>query len=265
MEITGAGTGTGAMPAVAPPPPPQGGFCYLYCSLLPRPLRLNPVKPVIVGRGQDNDIVVPSQMISRRHGQIAYEGNVWVFTDLKSSNGSKVNGKRVERSGLQSGDVIDFAGFIVTYKEIHDLADLSGEAQAAEHGDSKTVTIDPAAIRRAAAQGMDGIAALTGISGSLGDMALPDVLQLLEMQRKSGTLHLDFGGALGRIYLLGGNMIHAEYGKITGETAIYKMVPQSKGSFRFDPREPRVEPTIRRPTTSVLLDASRALDEKSKQ
>jgi hypothetical protein len=58
-------------------------------------------------------------------------------------------------------------------------------------------------------------------------------------------------------------MVHAEYGRLTGEMAVGKMVQRTEGSFHFDPREPRTEHSIHRPTTTVLMDLARSMDEKS--
>jgi hypothetical protein len=238
---------------------PLGGLCHLKCSLLDRPLRLKPGRAVTVGRVKENDISVPSQMVSRHHGRFAFEKGVWTYSDLKSSNGTRVNGKRVERAVLQSGDVVDVGGFMITYKEIHDLKDVTDQGEE----DGKTLTIDPSMLKRAAMAGMDGVAMLGGLGGSLADISIPDILQLLETQRKSGTLTLDFEGAVGKIFLRGGRMIHAEYGKITGEIAVHKMLGKVKGSFHLDPRDPKTEETIHRPTTTVLMDAARSMDEKA--
>ncbi len=259
-----------AAPAATPPPERtsdiptamEGGVCHLKCSLLDRPLRLRPDRPVQIGRGGDNDIVIPSQMVSRKHGKVFFENRVWVYEDNGSSNGSRVNGKRVDRVVLQGGDVIDLGGFLITYKEIHDLSDVSDGGVGAEEG--KTMALDANMLKKVALQGLDGVALLGGMGGSLADISIPDILQLMEMQRKSGTLTLDFEGARGKIFLEGGNAIHAEYGKFTGESAIFRMLKIHAGSFHFDPREPKVAATIGRPTTSILLDASREMDEGSR-
>ena len=237
-----------------------GGLCHLKCSLLERPLRMRPDRVVTVGRAKECDISVPSQMVSRNHGRITFEKGVWVYVDLKSSNGSRVNGKRVERAALESGDVIDVGGFMITYKEIHDLTDISDKPE----DEGKTMALDPSMLKRAAMAGLDGVSMLGGLGGSLADIAIADILQLMEMQRKNGTLTLDFEGAIGKIFISGGSMVHAEYGKLKGEPAVLKMMNKHKGSFHFDPREPSVERTISRPTTSVLMDAAREMDESGK-
>jgi hypothetical protein len=238
-----------------------GGLCHLKCSLLDRPLRLRADRAVTVGRVKENDICIPSQMVSRHHGKFTFEKGVWIYTDLKSSNGSRVNGKRVDRVGLQSGDVVDLGGFMITYKEIHDLS------QVAEGGEEegKTMAIDPSMLKRAAMGGMDGVAMLGGLGGSLSDISIPDILQLLENQRKSGTLTFDFDGAMGKIHIKAGMMVHAEYGRLTGELAVAKMLQRTKGSFHLDPREMKTEVTIHRPTTTVLMDVARTMDERGNE
>jgi hypothetical protein len=238
-----------------------GGLCHLRCSLLEKPLRLRPDKVVTVGRAKESDICVPSQMVSRNHGQFLFEKGVWVYQDLKSANGSRVHGKRVDRVVLQSGDVVDVGGFMITYKEIHDLSDVSEQPE----DEGKTMAFDPSMLKRASMSGMDGVAMLGGLGGSLADITIPDILQLCEVQRKSGTLTLDFEGAMGKIFFRHGMMVHAEYGKITGEIAVYKMLNKVKGTFHLDPREPRTDQSIHRPTTTVLMDAARYIDEKGKE
>ena len=238
-----------------------GGLCHLKCSLLERPLRMRPDHVFTVGRAKESDICIPSQMVSRNHGQFVFEKGVWAYSDLKSSNGSRVNGKRVDRAVLLSGDVIELGGFMITYKEIHDLSDISEKAE----DEGKTMAFDASMLKRAAMAGMDGVALLGGMGGSLADIAIPDILQLMEMQRKSGTLSLDFEGAYGKIYLMNGSMVHAEYGKVKGEGAVGKMLGKTKGSFHFDPREPKVEVTITRPITSVLMYAAREMDESGRE
>ncbi|MER3421467.1 MAG: hypothetical protein C4290_13510 [Chloroflexota bacterium] len=41
-----------------------------------------------IGRGGENDIVVASTLVSRRHAQITWDGTQYVLTDLGSTNGT---------------------------------------------------------------------------------------------------------------------------------------------------------------------------------
>ena len=56
-----------------------------------------------LGRLPGNDIVVPAQVVSRKHGRLERKGADWVYTDLNSQNGSLVDGQRVQQVILQNG------------------------------------------------------------------------------------------------------------------------------------------------------------------
>jgi pSer/pThr/pTyr-binding forkhead associated (FHA) protein len=52
--------------------------------------------PVVLGRdSSDIDVQLDHGAVSRRHAQIAHDGQGWVLTDLGSSNGTWVNGGRI--------------------------------------------------------------------------------------------------------------------------------------------------------------------------
>lgn len=67
----------------------------------------------IIGRGASCDLRLDSQRISRRHGRLAWEGNVLKLYDLGSRNGLFVNGKQVGPGGrrLAQDDLISFSAF----------------------------------------------------------------------------------------------------------------------------------------------------------
>lgn len=59
-----------------------------------------------IGALDDNDIVIPSQQVSRYHAELRVrDGRVHIW-DLQSSNSTYVNGHRVETCELHPGDVI---------------------------------------------------------------------------------------------------------------------------------------------------------------
>ena len=67
-----------------------------------------PVPPpgCVVGREEGCELRINSKHVSRRHCQLTIEdGCLWV-RDLKSSNGTFVNGERIEECQLRSGDVL---------------------------------------------------------------------------------------------------------------------------------------------------------------
>lgn len=59
---------------------------------------------LVIGRGDWCDVMLPDPGCSRRHAEIRREGDEWVMIDLGSTNGTEVNGKRVNRHRLSVGD-----------------------------------------------------------------------------------------------------------------------------------------------------------------
>lgn len=55
-----------------------------------------------VGRADDNNIVIPDGSVSSHHGEIVFDGTNWVFTDLGSTNGTKVGDSRVDTVNLNA-------------------------------------------------------------------------------------------------------------------------------------------------------------------
>ena len=61
-----------------------------------------------VGRNPENDIVIETPTTSSRHSEISWEhGNYWIY-DLNSTNGTYVNGSRVDRAPLEAESRIRF-------------------------------------------------------------------------------------------------------------------------------------------------------------
>lgn len=61
----------------------------------------------VIGRNaRESDIAIRDSNISRRHCRIDHSGNAWTITDLKSTNGTFVNGAQVTTRALMDGDLI---------------------------------------------------------------------------------------------------------------------------------------------------------------
>jgi pSer/pThr/pTyr-binding forkhead associated (FHA) protein len=61
-------------------------------------------RPMILGRDQKCDIVIPGSHLSRRHLEIRIDGNALRIKDLKSSNGTFLNEMRIETATAGNGD-----------------------------------------------------------------------------------------------------------------------------------------------------------------
>jgi pSer/pThr/pTyr-binding forkhead associated (FHA) protein len=71
---------------------------------------------VVIGRDQPEGIEVFKDSISRSHAQIANEGGFFWVSDLNSTNGTFVNGRRIERQVLRDGDRIGVGGEILVFQ-----------------------------------------------------------------------------------------------------------------------------------------------------
>src|SRR5688572_14174154 len=60
----------------------------------------------VIGRRQDCDLMIPLGEISRKHCRIIKEADTLRIEDLGSSNGTYVNGKRVQEAVLAAGDTV---------------------------------------------------------------------------------------------------------------------------------------------------------------
>jgi hypothetical protein len=60
----------------------------------------------VLGRSRQSDVYVTDANVSRRHAEVVREGSEYWLVDLRSTNGTQLNGERVERARLRDGDVI---------------------------------------------------------------------------------------------------------------------------------------------------------------
>jgi FHA domain-containing protein len=70
---------------------------------------------VVIGRSRDCDIQLADANVSRRHAELRQEGASYWIVDLGSTNGLEVNGKRVKRAKLDSGDTITLGSTELTF------------------------------------------------------------------------------------------------------------------------------------------------------
>jgi hypothetical protein len=59
---------------------------------------------VVIGRSRECDIQLDDPNVSRRHAEVRREGDAWIVADLGSTNGIKINGRRVPEGELRPGD-----------------------------------------------------------------------------------------------------------------------------------------------------------------
>ncbi|MBI5498769.1 MAG: DUF4388 domain-containing protein [Deltaproteobacteria bacterium] len=101
-----------------------------------------------------------------------------------------------------------------------------------------------------------------GVKGSLADMSLPDLVQILAQGRKTGKLHIQgTDGRKGEIHFLEGRVANALFLRLTGEEAFYAMLSISDGTFALDPEFKPGAAVIQGSAESLLLEGMRRIDE----
>ena len=98
--------GDGTQTMVFRRPPPEAARAMLRVLALDGSERTVAVDatPLTVGRSSDNILVLVDARVSRHHGRLQTRRGTLVYTDLASTNGSRVNGIRVDECALGAGD-----------------------------------------------------------------------------------------------------------------------------------------------------------------
>ncbi|MGD8440187.1 MAG: DUF4388 domain-containing protein [Holophagae bacterium] len=99
------------------------------------------------------------------------------------------------------------------------------------------------------------------LQGSLSELSLPDVIQLVSVSGKTGVFEVEHGDEAGRIYLRDGRIVDASVGRLRGDNAVYEMAIWSDGDFTFKPGEETDTVTIHLSNANLMIEAARRLDE----
>ncbi|MGE5234419.1 MAG: DUF4388 domain-containing protein [Acidobacteriota bacterium] len=97
--------------------------------------------------------------------------------------------------------------------------------------------------------------------GSLRELPLPDIIQLVSVSGKTGVFTLKNGSSSGDIYLRKGQIVHAEAGDLRGEEAVYELAIWREGEFVFTPGKETDTVSIQKSNTNLLMEAARRIDE----
>ncbi len=104
---------------------------------------------------------------------------------------------------------------------------------------------------------------LADFSGNLAQMSLNDIIQIVEMNYKSGELIIQnvIRAAVGSIFFHEGMLTNAKKESLEGEDAFFDIMDIEEGFFEFYGRDVRQAEKIKDGNMSVLLKGSRLLDE----
>lgn len=97
--------------------------------------------------------------------------------------------------------------------------------------------------------------------GSLKELPLPDIIQLVSVSGKTGAFVLQGPSQEGKIFLRDGEIVHAVAGPVRGEDAVYELAIWQEGEFEFKPGDETEDRTIKKSNTNLLMEAARRIDE----
>ena len=97
---------------------------------------------VTIGRVQGNDIILPKQNVSKRHSRVVVKDGKFIIVDLKSTNGTYVNGRKIASPMvIKETDKIYIGDFILSAEPM----DGEGKSDAATEAKAKSTTSATAA------------------------------------------------------------------------------------------------------------------------
>jgi pSer/pThr/pTyr-binding forkhead associated (FHA) protein len=193
-------------------------------------------------------MVLVEDMVSRRHAKISVNGDTVTIQDLGSTNGTFVNGERVDRMTLTDGDRVLIGTSII-----------------------KLVTTDGPAVPQQPKKRLEEVAAgrrtnqVRSMSGAIDEVPLPDLLQLFGSSRKTGVLVVKTDTDTGKVYLERGSIVFASINDsdlLSAEKAVHRILAWRHGTFYMEPLE-KIEIPVRieLSTEAALMEGMRILDE----
>ncbi len=97
--------------------------------------------------------------------------------------------------------------------------------------------------------------------GSLKELPLPDIIQLVSVSGKTGAFVLESGTQRGQIFLRDGEIVHAIANDLRGDEAVYELAIWQEGEFAFNAGVETETQTVKKSNTNLLMEAARRIDE----
>jgi EAL domain-containing protein (putative c-di-GMP-specific phosphodiesterase class I) len=101
--------------------------------------------PFTLGRNESCDYQILSSRVSREHAELVREAGVLIIRDLKSTNGTIVNGQRIDEHRLVDGDLVVIADVQLSYRSNRAESVRKTVTQVMDHNDSAESPEDDAA------------------------------------------------------------------------------------------------------------------------
>jgi hypothetical protein len=209
---------------------------------------------LVIGRSSELEMVLAEDMVSRKHAKLSLGDGTITISDLGSTNGTFVNGEKVERAQLKEGDRILIGTSILKLISHAKTGDAADARAAQQHLERTAAAQEPRPGGR------------SGVQGRLDEVPLVDVLQLLSTSKKTGAIVIR-GYRQGRVHLRGGKAVAAAIDTdltLSPKKALLRMVGWTQGAFEFVPQEGEPTPfpvEIAENTEQIVMEALHQQDE----
>lgn len=102
------------------------------------------------------------------------------------------------------------------------------------------------------------------LSGDLSEIAMQDIVQILESGQKCGKLLINAAGQTGAIFFNSGKIVDAGFKDKVGEPALYNLLAIGQAKFEYRPSQTPFPQVINSSNTYLLLEGLRLLDEANR-
>jgi hypothetical protein len=196
-------------------------------AILPRGFVLLGSEGVVIGRDPRSPVRLASTTVSRRHAQIVRSGVSYTIVDLKSENGTFVNGHAATKPIVLDHDDLISVGSVQIQFFVVD-----------GHREEVVNRFRPDADAEDTAHVAKSANANALFSGAFTRETLHQLCQLIEFHRHTGVLRVAAAGFVGVLRFKAGTIVEAQCGPSSGEKAARAALALTAGEYAFHAWKP---------------------------
>ncbi len=206
---------------------------------------------VTIGRHASNDLQLESRTVSNFHAEIVCEEGELTLRDLGSTNGSYVGRRRVDVQAIHKGDEVRVGNHLIAV----DLKPADGNQPALRSVAGPMIDADGRGkLISTRARGTDAMQ--TALGASINDLTATDLITRMVTNPQALRALVRRDREVARIWSADSKIVHAEFGKVVGEKALYRVFAWPDGDYEIegvDPNDPLPQ-TISLPVDALVME-----------